>query len=296
MAPDSRSVRPASGPLPPPRRRNGRVSRRGWQARADGARGGKIRRSSTAVKLTAQRIASPCAVQSCGTRTHIGDGQEGPGDALRVTGIGGSAGAGAKLARSAIVLSPQGLSRPLKGTGGHVCPRMPGLAAGCVRCEAETPNGVQIATNPRESEGGIDAGEPGGGEPTRRLSGGRSGRSRRQSCAARCRRRRRCCPQSCGHHCRARCKARCAAKPAAATHGVLPQRAGAMPATSAAHSAGARMTRPVSASCPGGLCGVPGSLPSGATGIAAEIGAKLRIPVQSGHSFHGKVITDSIPK
>ena len=37
------------------------------------------------------------------------------------------------------------------------------------------------------SDGGIDAGEAGGGEPPRRLSGGRCGRSRRQSCAARCR-------------------------------------------------------------------------------------------------------------
>ena len=107
------------------------------------------------------------------------------------------------------------------------------LQPAAFRCEAETPKGVQIATNPRESEGGIDAGEPGGGEPTRRLSGGRSGRSRGQSCAARCRRRRRRCPQSCGQHCRARCKARCAAKPAPATHGVLPRRAGAMPATGA---------------------------------------------------------------
>jgi len=44
------------------------------------------------------------------------------------------------------------------------------------------------------SEGGIDAGEAGGGEPPRRLSGGRCGRSRRQACAARCRRRRRWCP------------------------------------------------------------------------------------------------------
>ena len=79
------------------------------------------------------------------------------------------------------------------------------------------------------SDGEIGAGEPGGGEPSRRLSGGRCGRSRRQSCAARCRRRGRWCSHWCGHYCTARCGAkygrapqerpyecseRCAAKPA----------------------------------------------------------------------------------
>ena len=39
----------------------------------------------------------------------------------------------------------------------------------CVRCENQPPQGVETAGNPRESEGGIDAGEPGGGEPPRRL-------------------------------------------------------------------------------------------------------------------------------
>ena len=59
------------------------------------------------------------------------------------------------------------------------------------------------------SDGEIGAGEPGGGEPSRRLSGGRCGRSRRQSCAARCRRRGRKCPHWCGHDCTARCGAKC---------------------------------------------------------------------------------------
>ena len=119
----------------------------------------------------------------------------------------------------------------------------------CVGCENQTPTGVQTARNPRESDGGIDAGDAGGGEPPRRMSGGRSGRSRRQSCAARCRRRWRRRPQSCGHDCPARCgakcgsapqeraherrhrgrgscpaqcRSRCAAQPAPATHGVQP--------------------------------------------------------------------------
>ena len=48
------------------------------------------------------------------------------------------------------------------------------------------------------SDGEIGAGEPGGGEPSRRLSGGRCGRSRRQSCAARCRRRGRKCRTGAG--------------------------------------------------------------------------------------------------
>ena len=42
----------------------------------------------------------------------------------------------------------------------------------CVGCGAETPKGVQIAGNSRESEGGIDAGESAGSEPLWRLSGG----------------------------------------------------------------------------------------------------------------------------
>ena len=68
------------------------------------------------------------------------------------------------------------------------------------------------------SEGGIDAGEAGGGEPPRRLSDGRCGRSRRQSCAARCRRRRRWCPHRCGHQYTARCGAKCGGAPQERTH------------------------------------------------------------------------------
>ena len=101
-------------------------------------------------------------------------------------------------------------------------------------------------------DGGIDAGEPGGGKPPRRLSGGRRGRSRRQ---------RRSCPHSCGRDCPARCGARCApapqerahergrrcvgwciawcasrwtAQPTPAAHGVPPRRAEATPAAGAA--------------------------------------------------------------
>ena len=119
------------------------------------------------------------------------------------------------------------------------------------------------------SDGGIDAGEPGGLEPPRRLSGGRCGRSRRQPCEARCRRRRRKrpheCPHLCGHQCRARCAARCTAKPAPARHGVQrlpkprrspqpaqPARASeARSATSAARSAGARRTKRMSGAVSG---------------------------------------------
>ena len=68
------------------------------------------------------------------------------------------------------------------------------------------------------SDGGIDAGEAGGREPPRRLSGGRCGRSRRQSCAARCRRRGRKCPHSCGHNCTARCGAKCGRAPQERPH------------------------------------------------------------------------------
>ena len=68
------------------------------------------------------------------------------------------------------------------------------------------------------SDGGIDAGEAGGGEPPRRLSGGRCGRSRRQSCAARCRRRRRWCPRWCGQQCTARCGAKCGRAPQERPH------------------------------------------------------------------------------
>ena len=98
---------------------------------------------------------------------------------------------------------------------------------------------------------GIDAGEPGGGEPPRRVSGGRCARSRRQSCAARCRRRRRRRPHRCGRDCAARCGARCAKRSAGAraraetraTHGVQPRRAEARTPTSAARSAVARRPR-----------------------------------------------------
>ena len=96
-------------------------------------------------------------------------------------------------------------------------PRAPCITdASGVRNEA--PKGVQIATNPRESDGGIDAGEAGGGEPPRRLSGGRCGGSRGQSCAARCRRRRRCCPHWCGQQCASRCGAKCGPAPQERPH------------------------------------------------------------------------------
>ena len=68
------------------------------------------------------------------------------------------------------------------------------------------------------SDGEIGAGEPGGGEPSRRLSGGRCGRSRRQSCAARCRRRGRKCPHWYGHNCTARCGAKCGRAPQERPH------------------------------------------------------------------------------
>ena len=68
----------------------------------------------------------------------------------------------------------------------------------CARCiidasgvESKAAPGGQDGRICGMSDGEIDAGEAGGGEPPRRLSGGRCGRSRGQSCAARCRRRRR---------------------------------------------------------------------------------------------------------
>ena len=139
--------------------------------------------------------------------------------------------------------------------------------------------GGQDSQSSGKSDGGIDAGEAGGGEPPRRLSGGRCGRGRRQSCAARWRRRGRRCSQSCGHQCPARCGAKCGRAPRErptsaastapggaragarrcrhpATHGThraeprrcpqpaQPARASeASTATSAARSAGARRTR-----------------------------------------------------
>ncbi len=64
-------------------------------------------------------------------------------------------------------------------------------------------------------EGKIAAGEPGDGEPPRRVSGRRCGRSRGQPCAARCRR-------------------RCTAKPSPATHEVPVRPAEALPTVGAA--------------------------------------------------------------
>ena len=109
------------------------------------------------------------------------------------------------------------------------------------------------------SDGEIDAGEAGGGEPSRRLSGGRCGRSRRQSCAARCRRRgRKMSRTRAGTSARARCAARCAAKLGTERpHGVQrapsggdarsrrsrPGRARRRSATSAVRNASARRTR-----------------------------------------------------
>ena len=134
----------------------------------------------------------------------------------------------------------------------------------CARCirdasgvESKAAPGGQDGRICGMSDGGIDAGEAGGGEPPRRLSGGRCGRSRGQSCAARCRRRRRCCPHWCGQQCTARCGAkcgrapqerphecggdcagwcasRCAAKPAPGDARGAPDRAEAMPAAGAA--------------------------------------------------------------
>ena len=127
----------------------------------------------------------------------------------------------APCARSSNRTIPDGTGWTRRGTARNAMTR---LHLRCVGCENQPPTGVQIATNPRESEGGIDAGKAGGGEPPRRMSGGRCARSRRQSCAARCRRRRHQrqheYPHLCGHECRARCAARCTAKPAQAMHGV----------------------------------------------------------------------------
>ena len=50
------------------------------------------------------------------------------------------------------------------------------------------------------------------------MSGGRCGRSRRQSCAARCRRRGRSCPHWCGRDCPARCGAKCGRVPQERPH------------------------------------------------------------------------------
>ena len=60
---------------------------------------------------------------------------------------------------------------------------------------------------------GIDAGGPGSSEPPRRVSGRRRGRSRRQSCAARCRRRRQSCLHQRGQSYTPQCEARCTAQP-----------------------------------------------------------------------------------
>ena len=123
-----------------------------------------------------------------------------------------------------------GVAQAIAGKGSHGAPRINDASG--VRPKA-APGG-------RDSRiGSIEVREIGAGdlrrsEPPRRLSGGRCGRSRRQSCAARCRRRRRCCPHRCGQSCTAQCGGRCPAKPATATHGVLPRRAEAMPAAGAA--------------------------------------------------------------
>ena len=107
-----------------------------------------------------------------------------------------------------------------QSTSGHPGHRMAGPTARCVACENQPPQGVKTAWNPRESDGGIDAGEPGGLEPPRRLSGGRCGHPRGQRCEACCRGVRRQRRHAAGRRCigqcrddrrwsRQRCKAKC---------------------------------------------------------------------------------------
>ena len=78
-------------------------------------------------------------------------------------------------------------------------------AARCVGCgETAAPRSKETASDGIH-DGGIDAGEPGGGEPPRRLRGGTCSESCTGLCAARRRQRRRGCPHLCGHDCAARC-------------------------------------------------------------------------------------------
>ena len=140
-----------------------------------------------------------------------------------------------------------GHGQPTAGTSGHRDPCINDASG--VRTKA-APGGPGRPARCM-SDGGIDAGEARGGEPPRRVSGGRCARSRRQPCAARCRRRRRRCPHRCGRDCAARCGAKCAKRSAgararaepAATHEVQPRRAEAMPAAGAAGEGRARRGR-----------------------------------------------------
>ena len=85
------------------------------------------------------------------------------------------------------------------------------------RCAARERGPEGMRPNARRHRCG-NAWEPDGTERSRRLSGGRCGRSRRQSCAARCRRRWRSCPLRCGHGCMARCGAKCVRAPQERAH------------------------------------------------------------------------------
>ena len=72
----------------------------------------------------------------------------------------------------------------------------------CVGCENQgRPRAVGNGRTRGKSDGGIDAGEAGGGEPPRRVSGGRCARSR---------------PHRCGRRSPTRCGARCAKRSAGA--------------------------------------------------------------------------------
>ena len=74
----------------------------------------------------------------------------------------------------------------LMGTGGGANAALARAASTMRRVwNPRPPRGGQDGQICGMSDGGIDAGEAGGREPPRRLSGGGCGRSRRQSCAAR---------------------------------------------------------------------------------------------------------------
>ena len=108
-------------------------------------------------------------------RGSLGDGRK-PG--LRRCGCGGW--------RVDRTIQPDGRTPPSARGGAG---RNHRLFATARSCRGRCNGGRETDTNPGKSDGGIDAGEAGGGEPPRRLSGGRCGRSRRQSCAAHCWRR-----------------------------------------------------------------------------------------------------------
>ena len=121
----------------------------------------------------------------------------------------------------------------------------------CVRCESQSrPRAVGNGRARCKSDGEVGAGDRIRPKPPRRVSGGRSARSRRQSCAARCRRRRRRCPHRCGRRSTARCGARCAKRSAGAraraetparrfVHGAVPEPVRGAACTGEARSAAA---------------------------------------------------------